>query len=82
MCMKPDFLNTLLKKPDGFSKYVKLLINCRGRKLSHALLLFHRSLIIKARKIFLILHSALCDTLTREVQWKKTITEKEIVKVT
>ena len=24
MCMKPDFLNTLLKEPDGFSKYVKI----------------------------------------------------------
>ena len=67
MWLKPDFLNT----PDGFSKYVKLLINHRGWKLSHALLLFHRSLIIKACKIFVILHAALCDTLTREFQWKK-----------
>ena len=25
--MKPDFLNTILKEPDGFSKYVKFLIN-------------------------------------------------------
>ena len=25
------FLNTILKEPDGFSKYVKLLINFRGR---------------------------------------------------
>ena len=58
------------------NKYFKLV--------SHALLLFHRSLIIKACKTFVILHSALCDTLTREFQWKfqKTITEKEIVKVT
>ena len=45
MCMKPDFLNTLLKEPDGFSKYVKLFINYQGRKLFHAMLLFHRSLI-------------------------------------
>ena len=81
MCMKPDFPNTLLKESDGFSKYVKLLINYRGRKLTHALLLFHRSLIIQARKMFVILHSALWDTLTREVQWQKTITGKKIVKV-
>ena len=27
MCMKPDFLNTILKEPDDFSKYVKFLIN-------------------------------------------------------
>ena len=26
MCMKPDFLNTILKEPDGFSKYVKFWI--------------------------------------------------------
>ena len=47
------------------------------RLVSHALLLFHRSLIIKACKIFVILQPALCDTLTREFQWKfqKTITE-------
>ena len=45
MCMKPDFLNTLLKEPDGFSKYIKLFINYQGRKLFHAMLLFHRSLI-------------------------------------
>ena len=25
--MRPDFLNTLLKESDGFSKYVKSLIN-------------------------------------------------------
>ena len=30
MCMKPDVLNTLLKEPDGFSKYVKFLMNYRG----------------------------------------------------
>ena len=30
MCMKPDFLNTLLTKPDDFSKYLKILINYRG----------------------------------------------------
>ena len=35
MCMKPNLLNTLLKKPDGFSKYLKLLINHRGQKLEH-----------------------------------------------
>ena len=33
MCMKPDFLNTLLKEPDAF--YVEFLINYRGRKLEH-----------------------------------------------
>ena len=77
MFKEPDFLNTLLKETDGFSKYVKLSINYRGRKLSHALLLFHRSLIIKARKVFVILHSAMCYTLTRGFQWKKTITEKK-----
>ena len=27
MCMRPDFLDTLLKEPNGFSKYVKSLIN-------------------------------------------------------
>ena len=27
MCMEPDFLNTLLKEPNGFSKHVKFLIN-------------------------------------------------------
>ena len=37
MCMEPDFLNTLLKEPDGFSKYVKRLINDRGRKLEELL---------------------------------------------
>ena len=30
MCMEPDFLNALLKEPNGFSKYVKFLINYRG----------------------------------------------------
>ena len=30
-----DFSNTLLKEPDDFSKYVKFLINCRGRKLEN-----------------------------------------------
>ena len=24
MCMKPDFLNTLLKEPDGFSKVLEI----------------------------------------------------------
>ena len=38
MCMKPDFLNTLLKEPDGFSKYVKFLINYPGRKLEYCYL--------------------------------------------
>ena len=33
--MKPDFLNTILKEPDGFSKCVKLLINHRGQKLEN-----------------------------------------------
>ena len=32
-CMEPDFVNTLLKEPDGFSKYVNFLINYRDRKL-------------------------------------------------
>ena len=27
MCMRPDFLDTLLKEPNGFSKYVKSLTN-------------------------------------------------------
>ena len=38
MCMKPDFLNTLSKKPDGFSNYVKFLINYRGQKLKNCYL--------------------------------------------
>ena len=38
MCMKPDFLNILLKEPDGLSKYVKFLINYRGRKLENCYL--------------------------------------------
>ena len=33
MCMEPDFVNTLLKERDGFSKYVNFLINYRDRKL-------------------------------------------------
>ena len=32
MDMKPDFLNILLKEPDGFSKYVKFLINYQDQK--------------------------------------------------
>ena len=69
--MKLDFLNTLLRKPDGFSKYVKLLIKYRGQKWSHVLLLFHRLLIVKAPKIFVILHSALSDTLSqKKKQWR------------
>ena len=35
MVMKPDFLSTLLKEPDGFSEYVKFLINYGGRKLEN-----------------------------------------------
>ena len=81
MYKEPDFPNTLLKETEDFSKYVKLSINYRGRKLSHALLSFHRSLIIKARKVFVILHSVMCYTLAREFQWKKTITEKKTMKV-
>ena len=38
--------------------------------VSRALLLFHRPLIIKTSKIVVILHSALCDTLTGEFRWK------------
>ena len=34
-CMKPDFLSTLLKEPDGFSEYVKFLINYQGRQLEN-----------------------------------------------
>ena len=36
--MKPDFLSTLLKKPDGFSEYVKFLKNYWGRKLENCYL--------------------------------------------
>ena len=81
MRMKPDFLNTHLKDSDGFSKYVKLLINHRGRKLTHALLLFHRSLIIQTRKMLVILHSALCDTLQERFSGKKQSQKNKIVKV-
>ena len=35
MCVKPDFLNTILKEPDGFSKYMKFLMSYRGRKLEN-----------------------------------------------
>ena len=38
MCMEPDFLNALLKEPNGFSKYVKFLINYWGRKLENCYL--------------------------------------------
>ena len=38
MCMEPDFLNTLIKEPNGFSKYIKFLINYRGRKLKNCYL--------------------------------------------
>ena len=38
MCVKPNFLNTILKEPRGFSKYVKLLIYYRGRKLENCYL--------------------------------------------
>ena len=75
-------MNKKKRRETKEKKNVKCFINYRGQNLSHALLLFHRSLIKKARKIFVILHSVLCDTLTRELQWQKTITEKEIVKVT
>ena len=36
--MKTDFLNTLLKEPDAFSKYVEFLINYRGQKLENCYL--------------------------------------------
>ena len=36
--MKCDFLNTILKEPDGFSKYAKVLINYQGRKLKNCYL--------------------------------------------
>ena len=36
--MKPDFLSTLLKEPDGFSEYVKFLVNYGGRKLENCYL--------------------------------------------
>ena len=38
MCMQPDFLNTILKEPDGSSEYVKLLIYYRDRKLENCYL--------------------------------------------
>ena len=38
MCIKPDFLNTNLKEPDGFAKYVKFLINYRHQKLENCCL--------------------------------------------
>ena len=75
MCMKPDFLNTLLKEPDGFSKYVKLFMNYQGRELSHAMLVFHRSLIIKARK-HLSYYTRPVRYLNKRSSAEKTITEK------
>ena len=42
MCMERDFLNTLLKEPDSFSKYVKRLINYRDRKLEELLPQYRR----------------------------------------
>ena len=36
--MKPDFLSTLLKEPDGFSEYVKFLINYQDWKLENCYL--------------------------------------------
>ena len=36
--MKPDFLSTLLKEPDGFSEYVNILKNCQGRQLENCYL--------------------------------------------
>ena len=38
MCMEPNFLNTHIKEPNGFSKYIKFLINYRGRKLGNCYL--------------------------------------------
>ena len=35
MYIEQDFLNSMLKEPDDFSKYVEFLINCRGRKLDN-----------------------------------------------
>ena len=35
MCIKTVFLNTILKEPDGFLKYVKFLINYRDQKLEN-----------------------------------------------
>ena len=39
MCMKTVFLNTILKEPDGFLKYVKFLINYRDQKLENCYLI-------------------------------------------
>ena len=64
-------INKLHSSLVQIDKYFKLV--------SHASLLFHKRLIIKARKIFVILHSALCDTLTREFQWKKQSQKKNSV---
>ena len=38
MCMKTVFLNTILKEPDGFLKFVKFLINYRDQKLENCYL--------------------------------------------
>ena len=35
---EPDFLSILLKEPDGFSEYVKFLINYQDRKLENCYL--------------------------------------------
>ena len=43
--MKPDFLNTILKEQDGFSKYVKFLINYQGRKLENYCLTTEKKLV-------------------------------------
>ena len=36
--MKPDFLSTFLKELDGFSEYVKFLINYQGWQLENCYL--------------------------------------------
>ena len=38
MCIKHDFLSTLLKEPDGFSEYVKFLMNYLDQKLENCYL--------------------------------------------
>ena len=55
------------------------------RFVSRALLLFHRPLIIKTRKIVALLHPALAIPsylyISKRILMGKAITEKEIVKV-
>ena len=43
--MKPNLLNTILKEPGGFSKYIKFLINYRGRKLENCYLYGRKNLV-------------------------------------